>query len=94
MWTIFKVFIEFVTVLLLFYVLVFGREAYGILVPWPGIEPAPRALEGEVLTTGLPGKSRGSKCFFVFVFVFSPDVFWELNISEKFWYQAGKKESP
>ena len=30
----------------------------GILVPRPGIEPAPPALEGEVLTTGPPGKSR------------------------------------
>ena len=29
--------------------------------------------------------------FFVFVFVFSPDVFWELKISEKFWYQAQGK---
>ena len=28
-----------------------------ILAPRPGIEPAPPALEGEVLTTGLPGKS-------------------------------------
>ena len=36
---------------------VFGREACGILVPWPGIEPAPPALEGEVSTTELPGKS-------------------------------------
>ena len=30
----------------------FGRVACGILVPKPGIEPAPPALEGEVLTTG------------------------------------------
>ena len=35
----------------------FGCEACGILAPWPGIEPAPPTLEGEVLTTGLPGKS-------------------------------------
>ena len=35
----------------------FGPEACGILAPWPGIEPAPPALEGEVLTTGPPGKS-------------------------------------
>ena len=35
----------------------FDREAYGILVPQPGIEPAPPALEGEVLTTSMPGKS-------------------------------------
>ena len=52
--TIFKVFTEFVTILLLFYVLVFGVKAGGILAPWPGVEPAPPALEGEVLTTGLP----------------------------------------
>ena len=35
----------------------FGREACGILAPPPGIEPAPPALEGKVLTTGPPGKS-------------------------------------
>ena len=29
----------------------FGLEAWGILAPWPGIKPAPPALEGEVLTT-------------------------------------------
>ena len=58
MWTIFKIFNEFVTILFLFYILFFyEREACGILAPWPGIEPAPRALEVEVLTTGPPGKS-------------------------------------
>ena len=36
---------------------VFGCEACEILAPWPGIEPASFALEGEVLTTGLLGKS-------------------------------------
>ena len=36
----------------------FGREACGILVPLPGIEPTSPALEGEVLTTGPPGKSH------------------------------------
>ena len=56
-----KVFFEFVTILLLFYVLVFGRKACGILAPQPGIEPAPPALEGEVLTTGPPGKSLCSE---------------------------------
>ena len=35
----------------------FGHKACGILAPRTGIEPAPTALEGEVLTTGLPGKS-------------------------------------
>ena len=33
MWTIFKLFLEFVTTLLLFYVLFFGLEAHGILAP-------------------------------------------------------------
>ena len=37
--------------------LAFGREACEILAPPPGIEPAPPALEGEVLTTGPPRKS-------------------------------------
>ena len=53
MWTNFKVFIESVTISLRF----FGRKACGILAPRPGIEPTPPALEGEVLTTGPPGKS-------------------------------------
>ena len=35
----------------------FGCEARGISAPRPGIEPVPPALEGEVLTTGPPGKS-------------------------------------
>ena len=54
----FKVFIEFITKLLLFYVLFcfLGYEACGILVPLPGIKPRLPALEGEVLTTGLPEK--------------------------------------
>ena len=33
------------------------HNAYGTFAPWPGIEPGALALEGEVLTTGLPGKS-------------------------------------
>ena len=51
---------ECVTVLLLFYVSGFWWEAFGILPPWPGIEPVPPALEGEVLTTGPPGKCSPS----------------------------------
>ena len=34
-----------------------GYKACGILVPWPGMEPAAPALEGKVSTTGSPGKS-------------------------------------
>ena len=44
MWTAFKVFIEFVIFLFLFY----GHEVCGVLAPWAGIKPAPAALEGEV----------------------------------------------
>ena len=40
-----------------FVFLIFSHEACGILVPWPGIELTSFALEGEVSTTGLPGKS-------------------------------------
>ena len=48
MWTIFKVFIEFVTILLLFYVFsFFGCEACGILAPQPGMEPAPSHWEAK-----------------------------------------------
>ena len=31
----------------------FDQEAYVILAPWPGIEPAPSALEGKVLSVRL-----------------------------------------
>ena len=41
-----------------FYILVFDHEAYEILAPRPGIEPTPPSLEGEVLTTGPPGKTQ------------------------------------
>ena len=55
---------------LLFYVFwFFGREACGILAPRPGIEATPLALEGEVLTTGLPGKSH--VMYFELIFVTS-----------------------
>ena len=49
MWTIFKVFMELVTISLLFF---FGWETREILAPQSGIESAAAALEGEVLTTG------------------------------------------
>ena len=35
----------------------YDPKACGILAPQPEIEPAPRALDGEVLTTKPPGKS-------------------------------------
>ena len=50
-----KVFIEFVTILLLLFMFwFFVHKACGILAPWAGIEPLPSALEGEVLTTESP----------------------------------------
>ena len=58
MWTIFKVFTEFVKTLFLFHVLAFlamrhvGSHAPAVGSLW---EPAPPTL--EVLTTGPPGKS-------------------------------------
>ena len=58
MWSIFQIFIEFVSILFLFYVLFFGRKAYRILAPRPGIEPTAHTLEGEVLPTGLSRKSH------------------------------------
>ena len=56
-WTSFlKVFIEFVMILLLFYVLVFWPWGMWILAPWPRIRPTPSLTEGKVLTIG-PRKS-------------------------------------
>ena len=55
-----KALIEFVTILLWFYVLVFGPEACGISAPNQGSEAHPAAL-GEVLTPRLPGKSLKQK---------------------------------
>ena len=40
-----------------------GWKACGILAPWPGMEATLPAVEGEVLTTGSPGKSLNSCCF-------------------------------
>ena len=37
---------------------IFSHEACGIFTPWPGIKPAPPALEVVVLTPGPPGKSQ------------------------------------
>ena len=44
----------------------FGCVAYGILVPWPGIEPRVTAWEPGILATGQPGNSW-EKLFFFFV---------------------------
>ena len=56
-WTILKVFIEFVTILLLFYVLVFWLWSMWDLSSLTRDQICTPALEGEVLNTGPPGKS-------------------------------------
>ena len=66
MWTIFKVFTEFVSILLPLYVLIFwgffwgGHEICGILVSQPRIKPASPELEGKVLIPGPPAKSQAA----------------------------------
>ena len=61
MWTIFKVLIEFVAILLLFYVLIFWPQGmWDLSSPTRDGTHTP-CLEGEVLATGLPGRSP--KCF-------------------------------
>ena len=54
---IFKAFAEFVAVLLMLYDSVFWLQGVWDFSAPPGMEPAPLALEGEVLITGPPGKS-------------------------------------
>ena len=58
MWTIFKVFIEFVAILLLLF-LAFWPQGIWIFALLLGIKPI-SSLEDEVLTTGPPGKSQDS----------------------------------
>ena len=48
----------------------FAHEACRILALQPGIEPTPLALEGEILTTGLPGKSQSFFILFYFIYLF------------------------
>ena len=59
-WTVFKSLLNllrlsYVLFLVLFFV--FDHEVCGNLTPQTEIKPKPPALEGEVLITGLPGKS-------------------------------------
>ena len=71
----------------------FGPEACGILAPWPGIKPAPPALEGQVPSTGLLGKSHhicGLCLFVVFfhvlcLFLVWPNCIWDLSSPEIKW---------
>ena len=65
MWITLKVFSEFVTILLLFYVLVFWLRGMWDLNSGPRIKPTLTALEGEVLATGPTGKSPYSQYFVI-----------------------------
>ena len=59
MWTIFKVSVQFITILILLFMFCFFLSwSWGMLdlVTRPGIELMPPRLEGKVLTTGEPGK--------------------------------------
>lgn len=59
MWTIFKVFTEFITCRFCFFIFwVFGHKAQEVLVPWLRMETAVTALDGKVLTTELARKSH------------------------------------
>ena len=81
----FKVFIEFVTILLLSLLCFFCCESCGILAPWPGSEPASPASGGEVLNTEPLKKSlhKGldedalSEAVCFFCLIKSPDSWWE-----------------
>ena len=52
----FKVIIEFVAIVLLFYVLFFCLQGMWDLRSLTRYQTAPLAMEREILTTGLPGK--------------------------------------
>ena len=56
-WTLFKLFTEFFTTLLLFYAFVSLPQSCVIFAPWPGVKPSPPSLGGEILTIGPLGKS-------------------------------------
>ena len=61
MWTIYKVLVEFVAILFLFYVLTFWPQGVWDLSSPTGDGTHTPCLEGELLANGPPGKSR--KCF-------------------------------
>ena len=63
MWTIFKVFIEFATILLLFSMFQFLARGMWGLSSLTRDQTRTPALEGEVLTSGQSGKSQSSLLF-------------------------------
>ena len=91
LWPIFKVFIEFVTILLLYLLSFFCCKSCRTLAPWPGSEPAPPALRGEVLNTEPLKKSlhKGlnedalSEAVCFCCLIKSPDSWWETQDGEE-----------
>ena len=57
----------------------FGCKSRGILAPWPVIEPAPSALEGEVLTSGLPGTSL----YYLFIYFYFWPHHWKCRVFDQ-----------
>ena len=55
MQTLFKVFIECVTTLLLLFMFSFGLEAHVVIAPQSGIEPTPSAMEAKSEPLDCPG---------------------------------------
>ena len=83
MWTIFKVFIEFVTIPLLLYVLVY----------WPQDQrwnPHPPALEGRVSAAGPVGKSLECRRLISKVLLENPVCFWDKTVGRARGREGGK----
>ena len=96
-WTIFEVFIEFVTICCFCFMFwFFVHKACGILAPWPGIEPVPPTVKGEVFITGPLGKSPGILVFLVILSSWYLDWSWncclgissEVTVMEQFCFQT------
>ena len=62
-WTIFWLLLNVLQHCFCFMFWCFGQETWNVLAPWPGIEPP--AVEGEILSSGPPGKS----VYFFFFFL-------------------------
>ena len=50
------------------------RMAWGILVPWPGLEPGPWRWKRRVLTPGPPGNSQNIKYYSKYIQKFEKDL--------------------